>query len=601
MQIVKYKVLSVFSNIPSITYFFVPLFLYSFSLLISIRHWFARIDLGIDLSDESFNLSQLDERLLGNQEYIMPHTDILNYIYQLSGKDIEMFRLLGILIVLIISLAPLLFIILHFFKMNYFSNVRLLFAQLLSLSVLLIPSSFGYFLLTPGYQWLIGIGHTMIFFSIFFIFRSPFNNVNLILSLFLLNLGLVFVLLGRFSSGMLIFGIVAFYIVTQKKKLPKHFFVFYLTFLILSFIFIVNLNYLQKIFYLYKLQQAVSNNSIYSEITDTLMGVLLFILVLIVQFLLTKIIFRFFDHRNYLGCFIVIGISLFISHYTFDLWTIYFTYAENSLIFLFTSLTGSLLAILGIRFTHLLYIFPFGTIPILSNFGSSNPIFANEQPYYQSAIYLIIISLFIVSTPKSRLKLVVGPIMILLVILIIFIYSQREKSFGKSLNIGNTLISYKFDDLLYSPSKIANMDFFRFNATQNGIRLEDRVLDLSYWHPGLSRILQIRSIPVGQADKFFKPTIATQFESFNPENKNLFNLFSTSFMFLSTPFETVSQGKIVLNRCYPIESFLQHDLELQFILEKSGPYNVKMISYYVSSVEDMTLYPDYAILVKNCN
>lgn len=601
MKFIKYKFTSVFKNTSNFTYFFVSLILYSISFFMSIRHWFARLELGIDLSDESFNLRQLDERLLGNQKYLMPYTDILYYMYKLSGKDIFMYRLSGIIIVLTISIAPLLFVIFHFFKMDYFSNVRLLFAQLLSLSVLLIPSSFGYFLLTPGYQWLISIGHTMIFSSVLFIFRRPFNKILLILSLLLLNLGLLFIMLGRFSSGILIFLIVAFYIVALKKELPKHFFYSFLTCLILLLIFFVNINYLHKISYLYKLQQAVSSNSIFSEITDTLKGVLLFFLVLIIQFLFAKILIRFASHINLLGFFVFVMINVFISNYTFELWTIYFTYAENFLIFLFTYLTGLILAILGMRFNHLLFIFSFGIIPILSNFGSSNPIFANEQPYYQSAIYLIVSSLFIISKPISRIKLVKGLMMILLVILIIFINSQREKSYGKSLNIGNSLVSSKYDNLLYSPNKVINMDFFRFNAIENGIRFEDKVLDLSYWHPGLSQILQIRSIPAGQADKFFKPSLASQFESFNPRNENLFNRFNTSFMFLSVPSEAVSQENIELNRCYPMAIFLKHDSELQVILKNSGPYNVKMISYYVSSKEDMTLYPDYGILVKDCN
>jgi hypothetical protein len=571
-----------------------------------IDQWINRLQLGIDLSDEAFNLNQQDFRLMENKDYVMPYTEVTHLIYKFVGGDVYRFRLFGIAILLILSLAPAVIILLKSLLHKKFLDIRFEPYLLFILSVLLIPSTFGFLLLTPGYQWLVGIGHSIIFSTIFLFPKVRITNADKILILVLVNSGVCLTLLGRFSSGMLLLAISFVYIALNVTKLGKHFLIFELLAVsALFFILILVFDYHKKIIFGIKATSSLQseNLNLISEITDTTKGVLFFSFVIFFQFFYLRILLKFKYKVNILIVFPIVMLNIFISNYLFEFWKNYFTFSQSFLLFLFTSVSGLIVALSRIKISQLFLYIPLGCLPILSNFGSSNSIFTNEQPYYQSSIYFVIVGilLFMQDIKKKILNTVFFLLLILSVIFAIFVNSYSNQTYGKLLKEQNNLVTYSKDSLLYSKERIKNMTFFKYNAQLNGMRENEKVLDLSYWHPGLARMLEISSVPFGQWDKFYKSTLQNQFTWFNPNNQNVFNKFQSNLMFLSIPNDFILKNRISLSQCYPIEYFLSHDSELLDILRLSGPYSVKMISYYVSRPEDMTLYPDYAILVKNCS
>lgn len=575
-------------------------------LFITINQWVNRLQLGIDLSDEAFNLNQQDYRLVENKDYVMPYTEVTHLIYKFVGGDVYRFRLFGIAILLILSLTPAVIVLLKSLLYKKFLDVRFEPYLLFVLSVLLIPSTFGFLLLTPGYQWLVGIGHSIIFSTIFLFPKVRISNADKILILVLVNSGLLLTLLGRFSSGMLLLTISFVYIALNVTKLGKYFLIFELLAVsALFFILIIVFDYHKKIIFGIRATSSLQseNLNLLSEITDTTKGVLFFSFIIFFQFLYLRILLKLKYKVNILIVFPIVMLNIFISNYLFEIWKNYFTFSQSFLLFLFTSVSGLIVALSRIKISQLFLYTPLGCLPILSNFGSGNSIFTNEQPYYQSSIYFVIVGmlLFMQDINKKILNTVFFLLLILSVIFAIFVNSYSNQTYGKLLKKQNNLVTYSKDGLLYSKEKIKNMTFFKYNAQLNGMRENEKVLDLSYWHPGLVRMLEISPVPFGQWDKFYKSTLQNQFTWFNPNNQNVFNKFQSNLMFLSIPNDFILKNRISLSQCYPIEYFLSHDSELLDILRLSGPYSVKMISYYVSRPEDMTLYPDYAILVKNCS
>ena len=571
-----------------------------------INQWINRLKLGIDLSDEAFNLNQQDFRLMENKEYVMPYTEVTHLIYKFVDGDVYSFRLFGISIILGLSLTPAIIILLKSLIYKKFLDLKFEPYLLFIFSVLLIPSTFGFLLLTPGYQWLVGIGHSIIFSTIFLFPNVRITTANKIIILALVNSGVLLALLGRFSSGMMLLAISFLYIALNVTKLGRYFLIFELLAVsALFFVLVLVFNYDEKIIFRIKETSSLQteNLNLLSEITDTAKGFLLLSLIIFFQFFYLRLGLKFKSNVNIIIVFPIIMLNIFLSNYLFDFWKSYFIYSQSFLLFLFTSGCGLILALSKIKILQLFLYIPLGCLPILSNFGSSNSIFINEQPFYQSSIYFVIIGLllFMQDINKKFLNTVFFLILTLSMILVIFVKSYSNQTYGKLLNEQKNLVPYSKDSLLYSKEKIRNMTFFKYNAQLNGMQENDKVLDLSYWHPGLYRILEISPLPFGQVDKFFKSTLQSQFTWFNPNNQNIFKKFQTNLIFLSIPNDFILNNRINLSQCYPIEYFLSHDSELLDILELSGSYSVKMISYYVSRPEDMTLYPDYAILVKNCS
>lgn len=564
-----------------------------------------RLKLGIDLSDEAYNLNQQDFRLVENNDYVAPYTEITHLIYKFADGDVYRFRLFGIALILGVSLSPVLVTIVKSLLNGNFQIIKFEAYLLFSLSVLLIPSTFGFLLLTPGYQWLVGLGHSIIFFSIFLFTKLIITHRDKTLLLILVNSGVLLALLGRFSSGMLLLSISILYFVVSLIKLGKNLLIFefcILIALILVMVFIFDFD--KKVIFGLKATGSLKseNLNLLFEITDTTTGVLVFFSILFFQFLYLRLFMRFNHGMSFMVFFPVLMFNIFVSNYLFEFWANYFIYSQSLFLFLFTSVSGLIMALSKIKIFQLFFFLPLGCLPILSNFGSGNSIFVNEQPYYQSSIYFVIISLVLFSQDISHKNLtkVFFLIPTLMLIIAMFVKTYSNQTYGKLLKEQNDLVVYSKDKLLYSQEKIRNMNFFNYYAHLNGLQESNSVIDLSYWHPGLSRILEISPIPYSQWDKFYKSTLESQFNFVNPNNQNLFKKFSTDLMFLSIPSEMILSGNIEMSKCYSIGRFLTYDSDLLNILKKSGSYEVKMISYYIPSPEDMTLYPDYAILVKNC-
>ena len=118
------------------------------------------MNLGLDLTDESFNLMNLTN---SQDNFAWPYSRILGPIFNLLNKDIAQFRIADLVILSVLCLFGSV-ITLSEARKGKSKNILLL-PSAISLQVVIIlfvPSVFRYLLVTPGYQWILITGSLLL-------------------------------------------------------------------------------------------------------------------------------------------------------------------------------------------------------------------------------------------------------------------------------------------------------------------------------------------------------------------------------------------------------------------------------------------------------
>ena len=573
------------------------------------QQFYANIKTGYGLTDEGAQLMALHERALhGKTSFTWTFVEPLNLIFSLSNLDIIRFRVFGLLILLAI---PIFFFFRNLTKSKS-KNIFLLFLScILLLSVMTIPSVFRYLLVTPTYQWTILVSSVLI--NIVYFGKSPqkvWLRYTSVMAVTLLVLGMG---LSRPTSGLVgLFTVVAYLLTLSFKNLKAAIVILVFQLIIFVILIVSNLYNLQ-----YRLQESIKISqsfdpkgyNILAEIRDVVFSVIYLLFFSILVFFISKYLFNNQKFKKAKARFPVFNFSLPMVALT--LLALIYIYSRikisiPSLGFLLAMIV--LNAILGgclIDFKKFIALWILSSLPYTSQFGSNTPAIGNVQILFLSQSLLtlgIFLQAFFAENPKSReesskVQAMPQPLKVLsftTLLISLFTYSnfadsQVGNNFEKTLY---PMASAKSptNGLYYTPEKLASLETFSRSASlQSG----EEVIDLSSFHPGLilyaGGIQSQRALP----DKHWIYNIKKQIEFVMELHGEQLKAKNTKVL-LETNLKSATTDCVNLSSLIALQE-ISSELKAQNFNVKVRPRG-----FYVSSPEDLTLYPNNAVLVETC-
>lgn len=147
--------------------------------------------------------------------------------------------------------------------------------------------------------------------------------------------------------------------------------------------------------------------------------------------------------------------------------------------------------------------------------------------------------------------------------------------------------------LWYSSKKLDSIMKLRHEVANYGILEGDRILDLSYWHPGVIYYVEGVMFPVTTVNKFFRETLQYQIESTINQENVILEPYGTPILVETDSVEPNLKCRKLINQIT--------DSDLIEVLKVVGfnPY-IKEIAVYRSVKEDLTLYPKNIAIVLPC-
>jgi hypothetical protein len=564
----------------------------------------SRLHLGIDLTDESWNLYNINA---GRNDFAWAYSGLLKILLKICHNSISIFRLAAVLYLLILTLSVTLLAI---EKKREYSISFISTLTVAGILILQIPSTFRYLLITPGYQWLLMVsGIQILLFSILIEKCKKYTSRRSRRIVHLLNFSLGFSLFEIFlcrATGFLATIPIVFIAINQRdiKTHLKQTVSILASFLFCGLVYLAfRPNYIRD--YLGTINQIRhAYAGVYSlgfQVHSFSHSFLMFLLPLLGSYIFGELIgrvgqkftsaalwLRWMKYRSIL----IITAIIYYSRFGFDLGG-----AQSKYLLTTTILSGVILGLQS-KEPQFYKLAPVAFLPYTTLFGSSIPSGANWQPYLATlGLLLIISSIYSVNTEDSRFIPVQK---ILLTVFLLFnltqpIVSQRYESYEKDLSpIANSIDQES--GLYYSESKLKSINNFREDASKNGFREGDSILDLSYWHPGLVYLLRGKDPQPQIGDKFWISSLDSQLSTVMPLIRGKFSNEGDYILI-----EVASSLKIHPSQTkVRLDSLMKGDPLSQKL--KSQNYNpfVEVISVYRSQPVDLTLTPSDAVLLRLC-
>jgi len=455
------------------------------------------IDTGV--TDEGFLLNQVNGRSKdGIKNWYLPFTDFLGPIWNVSEGNLSVYRILGLVLFFIFLLPSL-----------YLATTT---KHWLVSSIVLVNFAFSglalsrYLLVTPGYQNLILIASVASVIPIVhLITQIPEGKIkskkitNFILLFLAINLLLISS--GRITGGAAYLGAigVVFALNLNLKQLFS-----YLGIIALPtcafFAFDIN-NWRQRISFLYKIAQIVDPNgySIMSEVIDFVQPTSPILIAFITGILLSKPKFQL--RRFYLALLTTICLGSILLQ------------INRIGIFLLCIITTLVFQQLG-KFYPFRLTFSFfliSLIPFWTVFGSNTPAVGNLHFILIGIVLLLVAlkkfhSLFSESHKNTNFQEMLPKFLVIALVTLLYFGLVTENSgYGKALSdwsLGNHNMQ----------SKSKNLTVEILNGTLVGEQTSraPRILDLSYFHPGIIYKLGGLQFPVSLSDYKYKSHLKTQ-------------------------------------------------------------------------------------------
>ena len=550
-----------------------------------------RSDIGIGLTDEAYGiLHTIDRGMYGQTSSTPLFADVTSILMDIANYDVKIYRFWGYGLLLGVSLL-LCYIIVS--PSNSLQDKPLVIWKCLTsvLVVLLLPSSFRYLLVTPGYQWIVLLVSILIVITLSQLTKEA-NRKNRTILIF--SALLVFVIeLARFTSGFASCVLVGLYIL--KKTDFKNFIAFNLGVLGSNVIYVgLNLEaFVASLDRLLKIRAVdPAGANLIHEVQDVANSTLLVCALILIPVLIMNSELGFkqvTSQKNHALLKLIKWSCLSLVVFYLILNLKYFPHLVPLLPLVGV---GVLYSRLHSKINYLLL--SLSLLPVVSQFGS------NIQSSY--LIMPIIASgfLFLFLDPgfaqkkqvrESKCKKALTPICVLSLTLslltyqIFFSYTSYENGYGSQ-----SMERDSRSGLLYSVEKMKSIKALRTQISQHQSMRGSRVLDLSNWHPGIIYYVGGRQLPFSTADKVFNKTLAQQLEqtlSQSERKGNLPLIVETSTVKPSLRCQKLDD--------YKLDIKLQRDLRIL----NFNPY-VKEVGIYLSNKEDLTLFPKNVAFMIPC-
>ena len=460
---------------------------------------FRSIFVDIGVSDEGFLINQVNGRSLdGIENWYLPFTDFLAPLWELSEGNLSVYRFLG-LIVFFIFLLPSLYLTVTKKQWIVSSIVLVIYAfSGLALS--------RYLLVTPGYQNLILIASVASVIPLVYVVTQVSGDVFkskkiMICVLLFLAVNLLIITSGRISGGAAYLGVIG--VVFGINLKPRQFFSYFGVIALPTFaLFAFDINdWQQRISFSYNIAQIVdpSGYSFFSEVIDIVQPTFPLLIAFITGILLSRQNFQLkVFYVTLLTAICLISIALQINRIGILLLCMIMTLA-------FRQLGKSYSFILTFSF------FVISLIPFWTVFGSNTPAVGNLH-FILIGIVLLFVALnkfqshFSKTHQIQKFQEMLPKFLVLtLVALLYFGIVSENSGYGKSLSdwsLGGHNLN----------SKSAIMKIKILDDTQVGRQTlrAPRILDLSFFHPGIIYKLGGLQYPVSLSDYKYKSTLKVQ-------------------------------------------------------------------------------------------
>jgi hypothetical protein len=568
----------------------------------------ANLNSGYGLTDEGFAINALRERATnGFSSYSFTFSEPLVGLFWIAGENIYLYRLAG----LIILVAIVIFFLFENITKSLNQNVLLLLMSMyFFVSILTIPSVFRYLLVTPSYQWTLLVCSVIL--NVLLWGRQPSRKFFRILLNSSLTLLIFAMTLSRPTSGGVALISVIFYMLSVKSWKSKS--AFYIavsqaTLLLIVFVFDIS-NLRSRFLEIVSASQAGDPNgySLISEIVDVVSGIFILSLISSSVFFLTKHILSStdidFSKSRYKDS------SRWILAFTATLILILLSVSELTNLFLsqkyvlIVSVVTAIFAATFIEIREYFGMFVISFLPFSSQFGSNTPALGNVQILLLCQSLLLIgvtIRAFFIDRERiedRKIALKFNQLSLLLLAIALIFSLMMFNSFAKS-QVGNNYEKTLYptaaakstiNGLHYTFEKLQSLNKF---AKEASLERDEEIIDLSSFHPGLivyaGGITAQRWIP----DKHFIYRIREQIRFVMILHGKSLNQQGTNIL-VETNLKTIPK------QCTELSSLMAVK-EISIELKNQGfDPKVRFKALYSSFPEDLTLYPNNALLVETC-
>jgi hypothetical protein len=243
-----------------------------------------------------------------------------------------------------------------------------------------------------------------------------------------------------------------------------------------------------------------------------------------------------------------------------------------------------------IRFAYLLLL---SALPIASQFGSNTPALANTNLTLISLTFLIPTFMTIADDKSKNIK----PVLICLLSLIVMMQLvSTQRSFETSLN-HSSVVTVMGEEFTTSDSISRNLSPFQSDFDKALVPQEERIMDLSFFHPGGGLYLSREVIPLGTADEVFGKTFNRQAEFLLKEFPSHFE-GDYGLVLISFP---SSKDQIPSNVCVSLKDWLRFQLQKSPLIDsKILEVKYKILSVMNSDVEQINLFPNKLMVLSKC-
>lgn len=554
-----------------------------------------RIKIGVGLTDEAFGLLfGLDRARNGQTSNTYLFADLTAPILNLTQFNVIEFRRVGFLI--LVSLGS--YFSIKTLRSSCDLNLveRINYCLIYLTVIVLVSSSFRFLLITPSYQWIVMVAS--IFLAII-LFRSNLEDSfrKSVFVSFAISTLVVLIEFSRLTSGAITWIAISTYLLGkfQKKKIILINF-FLILFHSIYFLLFHNSFYIsiQRYYNLSKLDPNGSN--LLFEILDVGKSTTIFTFLILAGARLGSIMFienKYLFNKNYFGWKdIAVSFSLIILLFDFQYRDI-----SHLLSLLFVVVIGFLLGIKNVSINF--FTFLIATLPILTQFGSN--INANYllAPNMLSGVLILFMSNFLEKNSEGyhfvRFRRLINASAVFFLALILFSVqnlvstTSYENSYGSKKLQKDTITG-----LMYDSNKLKKITDFRNQI--DGSTQDDsiRVLDLSFWHPGVLFYIEKYQFPLSTLDRVFSDTL-------NEQVKLTLKQLNIPKYSRVTPILLQTSSQIPSNECRLLQDW--NDDYLLNVALKENSYNpfVKEVAVYISSEEDITLFPRNISYLVPCN
>ncbi len=574
-------------------------FILATCVFLQMREIYLRSNIGFGLTDEAYGISFTLDRAINGQLGVTPiYTDVTSYMLKLANFDLQTFRLIGFATLFLVSLI--------FYatsrKMQPNSNskiVKIWLFLLVVFVILFITSSFRYLLVTPSYQWFVMIAGVLICCLVLFesqVHSWAYSQLILFLVAGLITLSLI----SRPTSGLVTLTITSTYVflTSGEERIKKTIFLIACFILIIACYFLFNrsstIEYLIRYWNMRNLDP--KGSSLLNEIWDVLRAFLSFALLMWSSSWIMKAFRQKIAHQKLGKHEIALGLIICCLTIVFVSTTLQYKGLEHLVAFGIVCLFGMLHAAQfsnRISYKDLV----FCSLPLVSQFGS------NINASYLVVPFILSASLFTYATKQSQSVLldstkqtefrgIKSLLNLTLTILLLVIQdSSLMKSYETDLP-NKALAVDSRTNLMFSKEKILAIQEFRTNANLNNFLDSIRVVDFSFWHPGVILYLGALQFPSTTLDYTFRGTIDRQVEQI------LIDLQKPQFQ--TNLFIVRTLQKDPTNSCKRLsEHMIDVSIVKSLLFRNFDPY-LREVSIYRSSPIDLTLHPRNIALLQPC-